>query len=362
MNIACANEPLFEPRISVNRQKLVFTLIGWLFCIPALALPIGTSYFSASDSFASASPSSGFDFDRDTDVSADGTTSAAAASLNLPEIGKAQGMAEADLSSGTLRAYASLSEFYDDAASANAGSWGAATFGDSFTHLTGDAPFLFRDGATSTFRFSIDGFTDRSSPDFYSEAYLQIIILERGTLAEAVNDDGRLRCCLPEIADNVIDWTVMGLTAESVWSIDFLDPDVVFIPVDPFFGDTFEYSFSPGRDFDWVVELRVISGVNSLANPAPANNHVVTDFYNTINVDYVAPAIVRSASGAFPIAAVAVPEPGAAALLLVGLLGIAVRARGARRGGCCARGRDLPCGSRPHDEASRLRVAGRAVA
>ena len=329
-------------RIPARCLCVALSAVWAVLAAPANAVPIGTEYLTFAEGQTRTFLNGSNPFDVVSSLSVEGTFAEADASLSPEDTGLAdmEAMAQANLATGQLKAAAVVTSF-DPMGFATASSLAVAAFGDSFTHFSGDQPFLFQSGTTTTFQFSIDGQWSESAAQFQTDAWLRLFIMEKGSLGDIVSDSGRIGCCAAtEFLSNVHDVVTFGLTPSTIDTADFFDPEFGFIPVDQIVtGGLVEYVFSPGGDFDWYVELITAATAPAGVPPAGTNHFAITDFFNTIDVSYVAPSGVSvvSGSGAFPdtlsvVPSIPVPEPTPLVLLAAALAGLAgMRASAARR-------------------------------
>jgi hypothetical protein len=230
--------------------------------------------------------------------------------------------ASADLSTASLRAFASGNSGlflpgYQGTASAT------ALISDSFTHMTGAAPFTWTSANTAEFNIDVSGLGSLNTggaphpPTTYIMGWVSLNVYSKGFFESGLSPFG-----------NAIASFGWGLTPESDMHHDMTND--TFRPVDGFVtngGGQLTADFAPGADFDWQLQLSVV--VAGETGQVPYSG--VMDYSHTVTVSYQAPigADVYSSSGVFPNTAplAAVPEPETYALMLagLGLVGFAAR-------------------------------------
>ena len=220
--------------------------------------------------------------------------------------------AEADLATGTLRGYSTVSNSTVNHANAFAlVASGFASLSDSF-HIYGanNAPFIWSDSSEVVFRFHLDGSVSGSSTALGSANYNFFInVYPFGTIGHFTNsvsvlgeaswsDNGRF--------DELEQFGSSGPIQVSVSAVGRLSAG----------GYDLEARFNPRGDFDWSAGLWSLVFMNG------GTGAFSSDFNHTVTMAYSGPAgsVTSSSSGVFPGTLAQVPAPGSAALILVGLV------------------------------------------
>ncbi len=328
----------------------LLTCASLIMASAATALPAGTQYLSGAAYNALTVEGGVVTRSSDSTLQTDGSTASSSGLVSTSAV--AQAFAESNLSTGTLRASASVTG-YQPLLTTNASAFGDAYFGDSFSHSSGGNPFLFSNGDISRFILSVDGVSNRSTNDAYTSAssFLNIFILEHGTLADNVNETGDIifvdDSFQAVLFNNLIAHASFGLTPDSTLTTNYgatgdlntpgIENPFLLVPVDDVLssGDVVDFAFNPGGDFDWYIQLSAGAAISNGpfpgASPPTGEQFANSDFSNTIHVDYVAPSGVDygSASGIFleGSGVSAVPVPAAVWLFGSGLLGLVGVAR-----------------------------------
>lgn len=250
--------------------------------------------------------------------------------------------AEANLSTGQLKAKASLmllpGQYYNDAygnfapGTVQAGSISYARFGDSFRSFTGDVPFAWGQDSVN-FHIDVEGYRDDDglfipdlSPYFNSgvslnsvRASLGFTAYQPGTLSavyrlntENLSFDDFIST-LNYINNNIVYSDLVGIT--TFGNGENWPRQILTLP------NSFDFSFVPAGDFDWVISLNVEVNLDvTTIGVMP-----VIDLFDTVNVTYSGPAGVTtySGSGVFPgtlaLSAASIPEPSSVFLAALGL-------------------------------------------
>ncbi|CAD5370619.1 exported hypothetical protein [Rubrivivax sp. A210] len=263
-----------------------------------------------------------------------GRSNTQAEAINGPHRGvsgrTADSYAAADLATGTLRASASAFNAVNTPLRPFAAvAFGAALFGDSF-HVQGanNAPFDWASGGNLSFGMHLDGrlFNDPGvSPPSFN---LFLTLYRPGTVGTSRYDASQK---LGAVGWNSSTNAVTGVTTLRAGTDNSTSPvQIAHSTTGSLSGGGYdlEASFNPGGDFDWTLELWATAFINQGLGAS------VSDFSHTVTTSYRGPAssITTSSSGVFagtvPAVMSAVPEPGTAALSLLGLAALTLRLRG----------------------------------
>lgn len=218
-------------------------------------------------------------------------------------------------------------------------------FGDSFRTFADNQPFLWSDGDTATFNFSVTGSTSVPSgidapatfptgsngePINFIYSQLQLVIYQAGAIDVLLSlrdfdfGSGSIEDFLAlnqQLNDRI-------LFTEGWYFGDTVLPDDFNVPAERMLGLTdgvpteVSYAFNPDGDFDWLLLL----DTNVFLDASLQNVAATMDFASTVTASYVGPdgSETRSGSGLFPgtvaLAVDDVPEPAGLGLLLAALL------------------------------------------
>lgn len=242
------------------------------------------------------------------------------------DVGTATANATADLSTGTMKAYADV-EATQALGSSTLSAQARVDIGDSFRAVSGNSPFTWTSEDEASFTFDVSGVVDFLGAS--SNSAIALTILAPGTLdayARWVGGDNSAyyEWYPTEIAD--FTYQLGPGTTNYPW----VDATATSYPT------SFTASFNPGGDFDWVMTLNLDP---YLGYPAGAGSHGLDDFSHTVLASYQGPqgATTLSASGLFPgtvaldAAPGGVPEPASWTLMLLGFGGLGAMLRRARR-------------------------------
>lgn len=258
--------------------------------------------------------------------------------------------AKADLSSGELKARSIIEigsnlpgsranpAYGFSAATASA----SASFADTFRFAgTSGTPYLWGAGEQFQFHFAIDGETSlaagQSAPtdsmqagQSYARVSLKVYRAGEGlaTIAAYSAHLDAMDWGNPDDVDRLyqLNDAILAATLGShYWLLGdsllppswYSGPNTTVVALDSNGAAMLDYSFAAGGDFEFVLSLDTQARVDlSYEN---MTNRI--DFSNTLVAGFTAPegVVVSSASGAFPGAVVAVPEPGTWLLWFAGL-------------------------------------------
>lgn len=269
--------------------------------------------------------------------------------------------ARADLSTGELKAMASL------ALGANEGgiapdpgqrfttARATAILADSLSFRQGESSYLWAEGQQFNFSFSVDGVTSipAGTPtplngNGMSWATLRLDLWRPGGLDANVqlsNFDYTAYAQQYGSAAAEAEWNRLANAVDSfyigatAWCLGDNSTSagycggVFYQQVALADGSaTVNYSFAPGGDFEWTLELSTRVALDISAE----NTSVTLDFSHTVHTGFTAPAdaTTYSASGLLPntLPLAAVPEPASWAMALAGLMAVGWRARRRARG------------------------------
>jgi hypothetical protein len=207
----------------------------------------------------------------------------------------AEGRGAADLSAGTLRAFAHTRTDPGHEGAGDVETW--VGFGDSFRTVTaGGSPFDWS-GVSATMSVDISGFQSSTGTSPYNAGAILMCVLPAGGLdafATTIRENNYIE------GDDDVDVCLS-------WQGYSLGPGDGDFPEVPIFPASVDFTFTPGG---------------------------VADFWNTAHASYIGPVgtITRSASGIFPGTSlfddpVPAPEPATAMLVSLGVGLIAARRR-----------------------------------